>query len=74
MIAQIAYHPVLGLPVVAYLGMITFLLLLSTATVGFLNFRGDTKISFKWHPRLAGATILFAIIHAISALSIHLGY
>lgn len=74
MITQIAYYPVWGLPVVAYLGMVTLLLLLSTATVGFLNFKGNTKIPFKWHPRLAGATITLAVIHAIFALSIHLGY
>ena len=74
MITQIAYHSILGLPVVAYFGMITLLLLLSTATVGFLNFKMITNaIPFKWHPRLAAATIIFAIVHAILALSVHLG-
>jgi len=74
MITQIAYHTILGIPVVAYLGMVTLLLLLSTATVGFLNFRGNTKIPFKWHPRLAGTTIAAAVIHAIFALSIYLKF
>lgn len=72
MITQIAYYPVLGIPIVAYFGMVTLILLLTTAAVGFLNFRGNTKIPFKWHPHLAFATIILAIIHAIFALSIYL--
>jgi hypothetical protein len=74
MISQIAYSQIGGLPVVAYFGSATFLLLLSTATIGFLNFRGNTKIPFKWHPRLAGATIILAIIHVFLALSVYLKY
>jgi len=74
MISSLAYQPVAGLPLVAYLGIATLILLLSTATVGFLNFRGDTRISFKWHPRLAAATISAAIIHAIFALSAYLNF
>ncbi|MCX6762897.1 MAG: hypothetical protein NT093_03920 [Candidatus Moranbacteria bacterium] len=75
MLSQIAYHQTLGLPLVAYLGMVTLLLLLFTATVGFLNFKMITNvIPFKWHPRLAALTIIFAIVHAIFALSIHLGF
>jgi hypothetical protein len=74
MISQIAYSQIGGLPVVALFGIATLLLLLSTATIGFLNFRGDTRIPFRWHPRLAGATIVFAIIHVFFALSIYLRY
>ncbi len=74
MISQIAYYQVVGLPVVAHLGVATLLLLLLTTTVGLINFRGDTRIPFKWHPRLAGMTIVVAIIHAIFAISIHFGF
>ncbi len=76
MISQIAYsHPFgFALPLVAYLGWLTFLSLLSTATVGFLNFRGRTTISFKWHPRLAATTITLAVIHAVFALSAYLNF
>lgn len=74
MISSFAYQPIAGLPIVAYVGMITLVLLLATATVGFLNFRGDTRISFKWHPRLAKVAIFFAMIHAIFALSAYLGF
>ena len=74
MISSFAYQPIAGLPLVAYLGIATLVLLLSTGAVGYLNFRGDTRIPFKWHPRLAKTTILFAIVHAILALSAYLKY
>lgn len=74
MISGIAYHLIAGLPVAAYLGMLTFLALILTALVGFLNFRGNTRIPFKWHPRLAAIVIALAIIHAIFALSAYLNF
>ena len=60
----------LGKPLVMYGGIVTFLLLLFTATVGFLNFKGIQTIPFKWHPRLALTTIIVAIVHAVFGLSI----
>lgn len=70
MIHNIALILFLGKPLVMYGGILTFLLLLFTATVGFLNFKGISVIPFKWHPRLAILTIIIAIIHAIFGLSI----
>lgn len=70
MIHNIALTLFLGKPLVMYGGIFTFLLLLFTATVGALNFKGITVIPFKWHPRLAIITITVAIIHAILGLSI----
>lgn len=57
-----------------YLGITTFLLLLFTATVGFLNLKGISVIPFKWHPRLALTTIVVALIHGILGLSILLNF
>jgi hypothetical protein len=74
MISQIAYYSVGGLPVVAYLGMVTLAMLISTAAVGFLNFGGNTRIPFRWHPRLAAITIALAFIHALFAVSIYLKF
>ncbi len=74
MISQIAYYSFLGKPVAAYFGMITFLFLISTAIVGYLNFKGKFIIPFKWHPRLAGATITFALIHIFLILSAYYDY
>jgi len=57
-----------------YMGILTLFLLLSTATVGALNLKGISIIPFKWHPRLAMATIIMAIIHAIFGLSIYFNF
>jgi hypothetical protein len=57
-----------------YGGIFTLLLMLSTATVGALNFKGISVIPFKWHPRLAITTITIAIIHAILGLSVYFNF
>jgi len=74
MISTIALTKLFGLPLVAYGGIFTLLLIIFTATVGFLNFKGISVIPFKWHPTLAIVTIIIAILHGILGLSIFLGY
>jgi hypothetical protein len=74
MIHNLALSLFLGQPLVMYGGIFTFLLLLFTATVGALNFKGIVVIPFKWHPRLAIITIVVAIVHAIFGLSILLNF
>ena len=65
-ISQITYFPIFDLPLVAYLGIITLLLLFTTATLGLLTRRG--KVQFKYHRMLAYTTIVFALIHGLLAL------
>lgn len=74
MIHKIAFMLFLGKPLVMYGGIFTFLLMMFTATVGLLNFKGITVIPFKWHPRLAATTIIVATIHAIFGLSIFFNF
>ena len=74
MIQTIALIRFLGLPLVVYGGITTLLLVMFTATVGFLNFKGISVIPFKWHPLLALITITVAILHGVLGLSIFLGY
>lgn len=74
MISNIATMQLLGLPVILYGGILTYLLLLSTFTIGFLNYRGIRVIPFKWHPRLAIATVTVATIHALLGLSLYLNF
>jgi hypothetical protein len=74
MIHQIALFTILGKPLQMYSGTLTLLLMLFTATVGYLNFKGIAIIPFKWHPRLALATIIFALIHAIMGFSIFFNF
>jgi len=60
---------VFNFSLIAILGIITLILLLITATLGFLIRRG--KIRMKWHFWLARLTIAFALIHAALALSVY---
>ena len=70
MINSIALTLFLGKPLIMYGGIFTFLLLLFSASVGFLNFKGISIIPFKWHPRLSLITIIVAIVHMLFGLSI----
>jgi hypothetical protein len=70
MINNLALTLLFGKPLIMYGGIFTFLLIIFTATVGLLNFKGIHTIPFKWHPRLALTTIIIAIIHGLFGLSI----
>jgi hypothetical protein len=74
MIQAIAYTLIFGKPAIMYGGILTYLLLLSTAIVGYLNFKGIYIIPFKWHPRLALTAIIVASIHALFGLSIYFNF
>lgn len=74
MIHGIALTLFLGKPLIMYGGILTFLLLIFTATVGYLNFKGIRLVPFKWHPWLAIATITAATIHALFGLSIFFNF
>ncbi|MDO9183106.1 MAG: hypothetical protein Q7U04_11895 [Bacteriovorax sp.] len=74
MIHEFALYIFLGKPLVMYGGILTFVLMLTTASIGALNFRGIVVIPFKWHPRLAGLTITVALVHAIFGLSIYYNF
>ena len=74
MLTDIAYLSFLGLPLVAWTGILTLLLILFTATIGFLNYKGNHIIPFKWHLWIAALTIGIAFIHIIFILSAYLGY
>jgi hypothetical protein len=54
---------IFGLPVYFYLGIITFIALISTATLGMLYVKGKYGVQFSWHMNLAKITIIIAIIH-----------
>lgn len=75
MINEIANYTIGKVPVIGILGVITFLSLIATALIGYLNHsKGIHIISMVWHFRLAKATIVLAIIHIIFALSNYIGY
>jgi len=64
MLANLTYYPIFGKPLIMYLGIITLLLFLTTASIGYGIFKGKLKISIAWHFRLAKTAIAFALIHA----------
>jgi hypothetical protein len=74
MIHTLALTLFLGKPLVMYGGIFTFLLLIFTATVGALNFKGIHIIPFEWHPLLAVITIAVAFIHGLFGLSIYFNF
>lgn len=74
MIHTIALTLFFGQPLVLYGGVATLFMLLFTATVGALSYKGIQVIGFKWHPRLAIITIVFALIHGTLGLSIFLNF
>lgn len=49
-------------------GALTFLSLVTTATLGVLVLKGRYNIPFSWHMRMAAATIVFALIHVTLVL------
>jgi len=71
MFEAITYAPIFGKPLIMYLGILTLLSFLSTATVGALNFKGITIIPFVWHPRLAVFSICLALIHGTLGVLIY---
>lgn len=74
MIHSLASTLLLGLPLIMYGGIFSYLLFLATAVVAVLNHKGIRTIPFKWHPRLAILAIAVATIHAIFGLSFYFGF
>jgi hypothetical protein len=62
MISSIGHMVIFGLPIALYFGIVTFISLLVTATIGMLVMKGY-KIPFRWHMRVAAITIAFALVH-----------
>jgi hypothetical protein len=48
-----------------YLGIITIVSFLITASIPLLRQRGVAKIPFVWHMRMAGFAIVLGLIHGL---------
>lgn len=68
MVTAIAYHLILGKPLIVWLGFLTLLSLLLAAAIAILNRRGIHTIPARWHPRCAAVAILLALIHGTMGL------
>lgn len=71
-IRGISYRYFLGLPVIAYVGIFTYVLLLLTSLVMILNRKRVTRFPLKYHSRLGYLTILSATVHGIMAISVYI--
>ena len=74
MIQNIAYYLLFGKPLIMYMGILTYISLVSTAIIGYLNFHGVHIVPFKWHPRFAITSIILASLHALMGLSVYFNF
>jgi hypothetical protein len=63
MLETITYAPILGKPLILYLGVLTLLGFFFTASVAILNHRGVHTIPFRWHVRCAALSVGLAVLH-----------
>jgi hypothetical protein len=61
------------IPVIVGAGIVLFLCLIGTATLGFLIMKGKVRLSFSWHVNMARLTVVLAFIHATLAMGWYLG-
>ena len=70
LLRTIAYSLILGKPLIMYMGILTLLSFLFTASIAILNEKFNIHIiPFKWHPRMAAISIILAIIHGLLGIS-----
>ena len=69
-IRDVATISIAGYPLVVYVGILTLLSLLSTATYGYLLYKGRIRGKIPDHMKIAAFTIGVAIVHAVLALSL----
>jgi hypothetical protein len=68
MLNQISYFYIGPMPLIAYGGIVTLLLLLATGIMQFTNRKGWTKVPLKFHKLLAYITIFFGVIHGLMGI------
>ena len=66
-LSQLVGTELLGMPLVAWGGLLTLLLLATTASYGYLLFKGKIRAPVTNHFYLAAITIVVALIHATAA-------
>lgn len=65
MFGLLASATVFGLPIAIIFGIISFVCLLTTASLGILVMKGKYNIPFAWHMRMAALTIIIVVVHAV---------
>jgi hypothetical protein len=63
MFQNITYFLIFGKPLIMYLGIVTLIAFLFTASIAVMNLKGIRTIPFQWHPRCAIFAIVLALVH-----------
>lgn len=66
-LGEVAYFDIFGYPLIMYLGILTLLSLLFTASIAVMNRKGINKIPMNWHFIMARVTIGLAALHGVLA-------
>lgn len=74
MFSSIAYFYLLGLPMIAWGGIVSFLFLFSTVFIAYLHKKGNFTIPYKYHPIFGFITLILATFHGLLGLLAYLGY
>lgn len=69
MFAEITYMQIFGKPLIMYLGIITLLCFLTTASIAILTMKGIRKFPIEWHIWAARISICLAFVHAFLGVS-----
>lgn len=60
---------IFGKPLIMYIGILVFLLFITTATLGYMIFKGiklnGVPVKLNWHKAFAISAISLGVIHAI---------
>ena len=68
MLTNFSYYQILGLPLLAWIGIIGILLLLTAGYIGYLSYTGKVAIPVKTHKLIAGTAMLIGLVHATLAV------
>jgi hypothetical protein len=63
MFQDITYFLIFGKPLIMYLGILTLLAFLVTASIAVMNMKGIRIVPFRWHPRCALVAIFLVLVH-----------
>lgn len=69
MFQEITYYLINGIPFIVYLGIITIIMFIITASFALLKRKGKIKMSINWHYRLAYISIVLGLIHGFLGIS-----
>lgn len=76
MLSQITLMPILGYPAIMYGGILTFLIVLVVAIMGYRINKGKCKLPnpIKWHQTLAWIAVILGLGHSLLGLAIIIGF